>query len=45
MQQIYRRTSMTKCDFNKFAEQLYCNNTAACVPYFKFAAYNQSTFS
>ena len=23
MQQIYRRTSMLKCDFNKFALQLY----------------------
>ena len=23
MQQIYRRTSMLKCDFNKVAKQLY----------------------
>ena len=23
MQQIYRRTSMPKCDFNKVAKQLY----------------------
>ena len=29
MQQIYRRTSMPKCDFNKVAKQLYCNHTSA----------------
>ena len=31
MQQIYRRTSMLKCDFNKAASQLYWNRTSAWV--------------
>ena len=31
MQQIYRRTPMTKCDFNKVAKQLYWNQTSARV--------------
>ena len=37
MQQIYKRTPMTKCDFNNAASQLVfsCN----------FAAYFQNTFS
>ena len=30
MQQIYRRTPMPKCDFNKVALQLYWNHTLAC---------------
>ena len=29
MQQIYRRTAMPKCDFNKVALQLYWNHTSA----------------
>ena len=29
MQQIYRRTPMTNCVFNKVAKQLYCNHTFA----------------
>ena len=45
MQQIYRRTPMLKCDFNKAALQLYSNNTSAWVFSCKFAAYFQSTFS
>ena len=44
IQQIYRRTPMPKCDFNKFAKQLYWNHTLACVFSCKFAAYFQSTF-
>ena len=31
MQQIYRRTPMSKCDFNKVAWQLYWNRTSALV--------------
>ena len=31
MQQIYWRTPMPKCDFNKFALQLYWNHTSAWV--------------
>ena len=31
MQQIYRRTPMPKCDFNKVALQLYWNRISACV--------------
>ena len=30
MQQIYRRTPMPKCDFNKVSQQLYWNHTSAC---------------
>ena len=29
MQQIYRRTPMLKCDFNKIPKQLYWNHTSA----------------
>ena len=29
MQQIYRRTPMSKCDFNEVALQLYSNRTLA----------------
>ena len=45
MQQIYRRTPMPKCDFNKVAKQLYWNRTLAWVFSCKFAAYSQNTFS
>ena len=45
MHQIYRRTPMPKCGFNKFAEQLYWNCTLARVFPCKFAAYIQNTFS
>ena len=44
MQQIYRRTPMSKCDFNKVAKQLYWNRTSAWVFSCKFAAYFQNTF-
>ena len=42
MQQIYRRTSMPKCDFNKTAKQLYCNLTSAWVFSCKFVRYFQN---
>ena len=45
MQQMYRRTSVRKCDFNKVTKQLYWNHTSAWVFYCKFAAYFQNTFS
>ena len=45
MQQIYRRTSMLKCDLNKVALQLYRNHTLAQLFSCKFAAYFQNTFS
>ena len=45
MRQIYRRTPLRKCDFNKVALQLYRNRTSAWVFYCKFAAYFQNTFS
>ena len=45
MQQIYRRTRMPKCHFNKVASQLYWNRTSACLFSCKFAAYFQHTFS
>ena len=41
MQQIYRRTLMLKCDFNKVA----WNRTLTWVISCKFAAYFQNTFS
>ena len=44
-QQIYRRTPMPKCEFNKVAKQLYWNRTSAWVFSCKFAAYFQNTFS
>ena len=44
MQQIYRITSMPKCDFNKLAKQLYWNRTSAWVFSWKLAAYFQNTF-
>ena len=39
MQQIYRRTPMPKCDFNKVTKQLYWNYISAWVFSCKFAAY------
>ena len=45
MQQIYRRTPMLKCDFIKFALQLYLNHTSTRVFSRKFAVYFQNTFS
>ena len=45
MPQIYRRTPMPKCDFNKVAKQLNWNHTSAWVFSCKFAAYFQNTFS
>ena len=44
MQQIYRRTLMSKCDFNKFVLKLYWNHTSAWVLSCKLAAYFQNTF-
>ena len=43
--QIYRRTLMPKCDFNKIALQLYWNRTSAWMFSCKFATYFQSTSS
>ena len=45
MPQIYRRTPMPKCTFNKVAKQPYWNRTLAWVFSCKFAAYFQNTFS
>ena len=45
MQQIYRRTPMPKCNFNKIALQLYWNHASARVLSYKFVAYFQNTFS
>ena len=45
MQQIYRRTLMPKCDFNKAAKNFYWNHTLAWVFFFKFHAYFQDNFS
>ena len=45
MQQIYRRTPLPKCDFNKVALQFYWNHTSPWVFSCKFAAYFQSIFS
>ena len=44
MQQIYRSTPMTECDFNKVALQHYWNHTSAWVFSCKFAAYFHNTF-
>ena len=44
MQQIYRRTLMWKCDFNKVASQSYWNRASAYVFSGKFSAYFQNTF-
>ena len=43
-QQIYRRTPMPKCDFNKVTLQIYWNHTSAWVFSCNFAAYFQNTF-
>ena len=45
MHQIYSRTRMPNCDFNKVTKQLYWNDTSAWVFSCKFAAYFQNTFS
>ena len=45
MQQIYRRTPMPTCDFNKVALELYWNRTSAWVFFCKFAAYFQNKVS
>ena len=45
MPQIYRRTPISKCDFNKVAKQLYWYHTSAWVFSCKFVAYFQNTFS
>ena len=45
MQNICRRTTMPKCDFNEVALQLYWNRTLARVFSCKFSAYFQNTFS
>ena len=44
MQQIYGRTLIPKCDFNKIAKQLYWNQTSSWVFACKFAVYFQNTF-
>ena len=44
MQQIYGRTPMPKCDFNKVALKLYWNRASAWAFSCKFAAYFQNTF-
>ena len=45
MQDIYRRTPMLKCDFNKVAKQFYWNCTSWWVFSCKLTAYFQNTFS
>ena len=45
MQQVYKRTIMLKCDFNKVALNLYWTRNSAWVFSCNFAAYFQSTFS
>ena len=35
---------MSKCDFNKFALQLYCNGILLWMFSCKFAAFSQNTF-
>ena len=45
LQQSYRRTPMSKCDFNKFAVQLYWNHTSTWVFSCKSAAYFHNKFS
>ena len=44
MQQIYRRTPITMCDFNKVALQRYWNRTSSLVFFGIFAAYFQNIF-
>ena len=45
MQQIYRRTPIRKCNFDKVAKQLYWNRTSTSVFSCKFVTYFQITFS
>ena len=45
MQQIYKRTPMPKCDFNKVAKQLYWNHTLAWVFSCKFGAIFRTPFT
>ena len=45
MQQIYRRTLMGKCDFNKVAKQIYWKGTLAWLFSCKNAAYFENSFS
>ena len=44
MRQIYRKTHMQKCDFNKDILQIYWNYSAVYVLPFKFTEYFHSTF-
>ena len=44
VQQIYRRTPMPKCDFNKVPKQFYWNHTSVWVFSCKFAAYFRTPF-
>ena len=44
LKQIYRRTPMSKCNFNKVALQLYWNYTSTLVVSCKFALYFQNNF-
>ena len=44
MQQIYSRTPMQKCDFNKVTKQLYWSHTSAWMFSCKFAAYFRTPF-
>ena len=41
----YRRTLMSKCDFNKVAKELYWSDTSAWALSCKSAAYFQNSFS
>ena len=43
IEQIYRRTNMPECDFNKVAKQLSWNRTSAWVFCCKLGAYFQNT--
>ena len=45
IQQIYRRSPMLKCDFNKVAKQLNWNRILAWVFSCKFVTYFQKNFS
>ena len=44
MMQIYRKTPILKCNFNKVALQLYWNRTLEWVFSCKFTVYFQNTF-
>ena len=44
MHQIYRRTPMPKCNFNKFALQRYWDYTSAWVFSYKFAELFKNNF-